>query len=124
MPNTPKPLTDAEVKEMLSKWTTPIFHSGPYGKLEPQTQVPILGVFAAMLAEAIYFATIDRMDEVQPRMERVKKAVELNPSAVLNTLLLVTQIYLDALDDAPSEPLYEVRKDDIGKTIIRKEPTP
>lgn len=123
MPNTPNPLTDAEIKEMLTKWTTPIFYSGPYGKLEPQTQVSILGVSSALLAEAIYFASIDRMDEMQRRMECVKKTVELNPSGVLNTLLRVTQIYLDALDDAPPEPLHEVRKEDIGKTVIRKEPT-
>ena len=123
MPNTPKPITDAEVKETLAKWTTPIFYSGPYSKLESQTQASILGVDSALLAQAVYFASIGSMNEVQRRMECVKKTVELNPSAILSTLLIVTQIYIDTMDDAPSEPLHEVRKEDIDKAIIRKEAT-
>ena len=122
MPDTSKPITDSDIKEMLAKWTAPLFTSGPYSKLEPQTQVAVLGVFSALLAQAAYFASIDRMGEVRPRMECVKMATELNSSPHLNTLLLLTQIYMDALEDAPSEPLYEVRKEEIGKTVTRKEP--
>lgn len=121
MPNPPHPLTDSDIKKVLAKWKTPVFFSGPYSKLTPQTQVAVLGVFSAMLAQAAYFASIDRMDEVQPRMERVKMGTELNSSLHLNTLLLLTQLYMDALEDAPSEPLYEARKEDIGTTVVRKE---
>lgn len=123
MPDTPKPLTDSDIKNMLGEWKTPVFFSGPYSKLTPQRQVAVLGVFSALLAQAAYFASIDRKGEVRPRMECVKMATELSSSPHLNTLLLLTQIYMDALEDAPSEPLYEVRKEDIDKAVIRKEPT-
>lgn len=66
MPNTPNPLTDSEIKETLAKWTTPVFTSDPCSKLEPQTQAAVLGVSSTLLAQAVYFASIDRMDEVQP----------------------------------------------------------
>lgn len=123
MPNTPNPLTDSDIKKILAEWEMPLFTSGPYSKLTPQTQVAVLGVFSALLAQAAYFASIDRMDELQRRMERVKMGTELNASPHLNTLLLLAQIYIDALEDAPSEPLYEVRKEDIGAAVARKEST-
>lgn len=123
MPHTPNPLTDSDIKEMLAKWTMPVFCSGPYSKLEPQTQVAVLGVFSTMLAQAVYFAAIDRTDEVQLRMERVKLAAKLNSSPHLDTLLLIAQISIEAMGTTPSTPLYEVRKEEIGKPVIRKEPT-
>lgn len=123
MLNTPKPITNAEIKEMLTQWETPVFFTGPYSKLKPQTQVAVLGVFSTMLAQAVYFAAIDRTDEVQLRMERVKLAAKLNSSPHLNTLLLIAQISIEAMGTTPSTPLYEVRKEEIGKPVIRKEPT-
>lgn len=123
MPKTPKPIIDAEIKEMLTHWKTPVFFTGPYSKLEPQTQVAVLGVFSAVLTQAVYFASIGRTDEVQPRMERVKIATELNTSPQLSTLLTLARLYLEALPETPSESLYEPRKEDIDKAIIRKEAT-
>lgn len=123
MPNTPNPLTDSDIKKILAEWETPVFFTGPYSKLEPQTQVAVLGVFSAILAQAIYFASIDRADEVQPRIERVEMAAELNTSPQFSTLLTLARLYLEALVETPSEPLYELRKENIGKAIIRKETT-